>query len=297
MKNRRHHERAWPTGQVCAITGGAQGLGWALTKTLAEHGAIVHACDLSDQHLATAQDMLRTRSWADRVRLTHYDVTSLSDMQDWLTGIYQANGGPHVLVNNAMFTRWADTEQMSVTEAEKTMRTAFDAMVYTVTTTLPLLRAAGRGHIINIGSSVGHAYVRGPSAAYAAGKAAIEAYTRMLAIELADSPVHVMLVRPGVISGTDFHRHHVPPDRMPRIADLLPASTPHQAALAILHGIQRRRRIVDVPPYVSAAIKAFDLMPSLVTKLSLIGGNARHDFGDTRRASQTRASTTPGRPK
>lgn len=275
----REHPRAWLTDRVCAVTGGAQGLGWALTEAFAECGAIVHACDRSEQHLSSAQEMLDALPWGDRVRLTRHDVTSRAEVQDWIAGISRADGGPHVLVNNAMFTRWVDVEQMSVAEAEQTMRTAFDAMVYTVTATLPLLRAAGSGHIVNIGSSAGRVFVRGPSAAYAAAKAAVEAYSRILAIELADSPIRVTLVRPGVITGTEFHRHHVPAARMPRMADWLPTATPRQAARAVLHGIRRQKHTVDVPLYVSAAIKVFDIMPSLITALSRFGGDARHNFG------------------
>lgn len=279
--SRRDHTTTAFTGKVCAVTGGAQGLGWALTEAFARHGATVHACDLSDRNLGAAQEALRGKPWHDRVFLTRHDVTSPTDVQDWLAGVSRAGAGPDILVNNAMFTRWVDVEQMSVQEAEQTMRTAFDAMVHTIAAVLPLQRAAGGGHIVNIGSSVGRVYFHGPSAAYAAGKAAIEAYTRVLALELRDTPVHVMLVRPGLITGTDFHRHHVPPTRLPRLADLLPTVTPDQTALTILRGIQRRRGIVDVPSYVSLLIKSFDLMPALVIKLSRVGGHARRRFADS----------------
>jgi NAD(P)-dependent dehydrogenase (short-subunit alcohol dehydrogenase family) len=271
------------SGRVCAVTGGAQGLGWALTEVLAAAGARVHSCDLSEDNLAMAAETLTTAPWAEQVSLTRCDVTSAAEVRHWITGIHDTDGGPDILINNAMYTRWVDVDDMSVAEAERTMRTAFDAMVYTVTTALPLMRQARYGHIVNIGSSAGRIYVKGPSAAYAAGKAAVEAYTRMLAMELSGLPIHAMLVRPGLITGTDFHRRHVSADRMPRLADLMPSVTPRQTALAIVRGIQRRRRIVDVPSYVSVMIKAYEAMPAILTRLSGIGGSARGDFGETRK--------------
>ncbi|MGA5192633.1 hypothetical protein [Streptomyces exfoliatus] len=80
-------------------------------------------------------------------------------------------------------------------------------------------------------------FVEGPSAAYAAAriwvyafiaaKAPMNAYTQILAAELVASPVHVMLVRPGTVGGTEFFGRHVPSHRMHRIADFL-SSTRHR---------------------------------------------------------------------
>jgi NADP-dependent 3-hydroxy acid dehydrogenase YdfG len=50
---------------------------------------------------------------------------------------------------------------MSVEDAERTMRVGFDGMVYGVKAVLPYMQAARRGHIVNVGSSVGRVYVGG----------------------------------------------------------------------------------------------------------------------------------------
>lgn len=82
--------------------------------------------------------------------------------------------------------------------------------------------------------------------AYAAVKAAIEAYTEILRLELRDTPIYVMLVRPGAVAGNPFFGAHVRSDQLPRLVDVLPAATPGQVATAIVRGIIRDRRAVDI---------------------------------------------------
>jgi len=52
-------ERSWTTfltNKVCLVTGGAQGIGWAIAQALADHGAQVYICDISKENLARAAD-------------------------------------------------------------------------------------------------------------------------------------------------------------------------------------------------------------------------------------------------
>lgn len=266
------------TGKVCLVTGGAQGIGRALTRVLAQQGAHVHVADVSQPSLKLAKRHFADLSLGSSVTLHHLDVTERAAYQECIASAHASGGRLDVLVNNAAFTRWRDVEEMTVEEAELSMRTGYDAMVHGVKAALPLMRACGGGHIVNMGSAAGVVFVKGPSAAYAATKAAVNAYTQILHAELAGSPVHVMLVRPGTVVGTEFFGTHVPSDRMPRIADFLPVSTPEQVAEAVLRGIIRGKTVVDCPRYLPLMYRAYALAPGLMRALASRGGPARRDF-------------------
>lgn len=150
-------------------------------------------------------------------------------MKQWIADTHQEHGRIDILINNAAYIRWADVEETTVEEAERTMRVGYDAMVHTIKTVLPLMQDSRSGHIVNIGSSAGKVFVKGPSAAYAAMKAAVEGYTRILQLELSGTPVHAMLVRPGVVVGTDFFHHHVPPSRLPASPTSCPPPAPNRS--------------------------------------------------------------------
>jgi NAD(P)-dependent dehydrogenase (short-subunit alcohol dehydrogenase family) len=196
-------------GQVCVVTGGTQGIGWALTRALADEGAAVYACGFSLSSLDKAEAVRATLSTAAQIHLRLCDVTDRVAYEAWLAEIWVENGRIDLLIHNAAFVRWADVTEMSVEEAQRTVRVGYDGMVIGTKTVLPRMQAAGRGHIVNIGSVTGRAFVGGASAAYAATKAAIDAYTQILHAELADSPVNATIVRLGTVAGTDFFRKHV----------------------------------------------------------------------------------------
>jgi NAD(P)-dependent dehydrogenase (short-subunit alcohol dehydrogenase family) len=260
--------------KICLVTGGAQGIGWALTRLMAQNGAKVHCCDISEENLDKAARKLSAEHFKQAVILSQLDVTDRIAFEKWIATIHGDSGRIDILVNNAAFVRWTDVEEMTIEEVERSVRTCFDAMLYGVKAVIPLMRSASPagGHIINMGSSAGLLFVKGPSAAYAAAKAAIEAYTQILRIELAGSPIHLTLVRPGAVVGTDFFGKHVPSHRLPRFADFLPPARPERVAEAILKAIFRRREIVDVPGYLPLLYRAYALAPETFRRMVEAGG-------------------------
>ena len=267
------------SGHVCLVTGGAQGIGWAISQALADHGAQVHVCDISEENLARAAQELPNLPWAGRIHLARCDVTQRQEVEAWVAGVYRQTGRIDVLVNNAAYVRWVDVADMSVEEEERTMSVGYNGMLYTVRAVLPLMQAAGRGHIVNMGSSAGKVFVGGSSAAYAAVKAAIDAYSQILQFELRGSPIHVTVVRPAAVAGTDFFRKHVLSSRMPRFGDYVPYLTPPQVARSVVRAIRDRRPIVGVPGYLKLFYVFFALAPGVFRWMVNVGGSGRRDYG------------------
>jgi deazaflavin-dependent oxidoreductase (nitroreductase family) len=152
-----------------------------------------------------------------------------------------------------------------------------------------------------MGSAAGRIFVKGPSAAYAAAKAAVEAYTEMLRMELAGSDIGVTLVRPATVIGTDFFKVHVPSARMPRIADFLPPTTPEKVAAATVEAISSRRPAVDIPGYLPSFYRAYAMAPELTRRAAATGGSARCDYAAGRptpaSSAQPEATRTSGTPQ
>lgn len=265
--------------QVCLVTGGAQGIGWATARRLAAAGGTVYVCDISEAHLKTASAQAAELPWPGRFHFARCDVSDRQAVEVWCEGVLEKEGRIDVLVNNAAFIRWEKVLDMSVEDVERTMEVGFNAIVYTTRKVLPSMLEKGRGHIVNVGSSAGRVFVGTSSAAYSAVKAAVGGYTQMLQEELRSSPVHAMLVRPGTVAGTEFFGKHVPSSRMPRLADFVRPLSPDEVAEAILEGIERRKPIVDVPRSLGVFYVLFDHAPGLLRWMTRVGGSARSDFG------------------
>ena len=264
---------------VCLVTGGAQGIGWAISQALVRQRARVFACDIATDQLERAERERATWSQPNSITLARCDVTDRRQFEAWIADAHRQAGRIDVLVNNAAFIRWTNVLDMTVEEAERTMRVGYDAMVYGVKAVLPMMLAAGHGHIVNIGSSAGRIFAGASSAAYAAMKAAVDGYTQTLQVELADTPIHVMLVRPAAMGGTGFFRQHVPSSRLPRLMDFIPYLTPPQLAGRVARGLNDRRAILDAPGYLHFFYGLFFLSPRLFRWLMRVGGPGRRDYG------------------
>lgn len=266
-------------GRVCLVTGGAQGIGWAIAQALADHGAHVHVCDLSAEYLAAARRELPALPFGERIELAPCDVADRSQVEAWIRDVHAKAGRLDVLVNNAAFVRWEDVADMPVEDAEQTMAVGYNGMLYATKAVLPLMLAADGGHVVNIGSSMGRLFVGSSSAAYCATKAAVDAYTQTLQLELRHTPVAVTLIRLNTVAGTAFFREHVRPSRMPRLTDFLPYLTPPQVAAGVVRALRSRRAVLDLPWFLPACYLLFDLAPEVVRWMVARGGGGRRDYG------------------
>jgi NAD(P)-dependent dehydrogenase (short-subunit alcohol dehydrogenase family) len=265
---------------VCLVTGGAQGIGWAIAQALAKYGGQVYVCDISEENLEAAASRLRESSRNDAISLAWCDVSDRERMEAWIAGIYEETGRIDLLVNNAAFVSWERVADMPVEDAIRTMRVGYDGMVYGINAVLPLMQAAGRGHIVNMGSSAGRIFVSGPSAAYAAVKAAIDGYTQMLQVELRDSPVGVTLVRLGTVGGTDFFRKHVPSSYLPRLADFVPYLTPPQVAAGVVKAVRNGWPFLNMPRTLPLFMLFFEVAPRLFRWVGRAPGGALNEYGN-----------------
>jgi NAD(P)-dependent dehydrogenase (short-subunit alcohol dehydrogenase family) len=264
--------------KVCLVTGGAQGVGWALAQRMLKAGARVYVCDVSQENLENAQKSLVGSPQAECLTLTRCDVSNGSEVARWVDGIYAGEGRIDVLVNNAAFVRWNDFLDMSVEDELRIMRVGYDGMVHCCHAVIPKMLAGEGGHVVNIGSSAGKLFVGSSSAAYAAAKAGIDGYTQTLQTEFRGKPLHFTLVRPGVIAGTDFFRKHVPSNRIPRLGDLVPSLTPDDVVNAIVKAISRKKRIVDIPGFLPFMYLLFELIPDWFRWLCTGFGAGTRDY-------------------
>ena len=266
-------------GQVALVTGGAQGIGWGIAQALADYGAQVFVCDIAEEHLAQARAATAVSPWASQIHFSACDVADQAAVEGWVTAVYQQTQRIDILVNNAVYARWDLAERLPAADVEKMMQVGYFGMVYATQAVLPFMRRTGRGHIVTIGSSVGRLYVTPMLAGYSALKAAVDAYVQILQLELAHSPIHVMLVRPAAVAGTNFFRQQVTASKMPRWVDFAPTITPPVIARAVINGLRRRRAVVNVPGYLSLVYALYALMPRLVCWLMRVAGNGRRDYG------------------
>jgi uncharacterized protein len=175
------------------------------------------------------------------------DVSNLAQVQAWIMDVKESKGRIDVLVHCANRCDWNRVDNQSIASIIQTMHVGFDGMVYCTKTVLPIMQQQGFGRIVYLSSIVSTLHLFPSYAAYSALKAATDAWTNMLQIELRGSAVQVACIRPGIVKGTEFFQRSVDRARLPRLFDFLPATTPEVVAKTILKAIVKSNRTYVVP--------------------------------------------------
>ncbi|MFC0007409.1 SDR family oxidoreductase [Micromonospora siamensis] len=178
--------------KIILITGASSGIGAATARRLAADGHHVVLGARRVDRLAVLVDELRAAGGAAEHH--ELDVTSRDSVRSFVEGAHDRHGRVDVLVNNAGVMALSTLDALRVDEWEQMVDVNLRGTLYGIAAALPLMRARGTGHIVNIGSTA--AYRVDPTAAvYCATKYAVRALTEGLRQE--SRAVRVTLVSPG----------------------------------------------------------------------------------------------------
>ena len=179
-------------GRVAMVTGASSGIGRAAAVRLAQEGAVVVA-------LARRADRLQSlaEQWPTVVPCA-LDVTDHGALARCVDQTMASHGRIDILVNNAGMSYYKRLLESTLEEWRHTMAVNLEAMYVLARLVVPHMRDRGYGRIVNISSiqSMATEAVVGP---YAATKGGISAWSRSLAVDLAEYGILVNVVAPGFI--------------------------------------------------------------------------------------------------
>jgi NAD(P)-dependent dehydrogenase (short-subunit alcohol dehydrogenase family) len=183
-------------GRVALVTGGGAGIGRAVAERFAAEGAHVYVADRDEAAAAAVATAIAAAGHAASVVVA--DVARGQDVTAMLRAIETSHGRLDVLVNNAGINVRGDFRHLSDADWVAIREVNLDGVVRVARDGLALLRASGRGSLVNLSSIMAHRGLR-QLAAYAATKGAVSALTRALAVEYAPFGVRVNALAPGFI--------------------------------------------------------------------------------------------------
>lgn len=212
-------------GKVALITGSGRGIGKVIALRLAEEGADIVVNFFRNREPAeeTAQEI---RNLGRRALLVRANIAEEEDLKALFAEIDQEFGGLDILVNNAASGYNRPIMEQRVKGWDWTMNINARSALFTSQQAVPLMQKRGGGCIINM-SSIGAGRVLPDYVLVGASKAALEAVTRYLAVELAAMNIVVNAVSAGMVE-TDALKHFtnlkdVLEDRLQQSAEYTPA--------------------------------------------------------------------------
>jgi 3alpha(or 20beta)-hydroxysteroid dehydrogenase len=183
-------------GGVALITGGARGIGAAITSRIAEQGGSVLIADVLDDLANALASDLTARGLG--VAAVHLDVTDEAAWAAALARCGEVFGEPTMLVNNAGIYRKEAIHEETLDGWRQVMDVNLLGPFLGMKAVLPAMIARKSGAIVNISSIWGTAAVEG-FAAYSASKAAVAMLSRNAAITYAKDGIRVNAVLPGQV--------------------------------------------------------------------------------------------------
>ena len=207
------------TGKFAVVTGAGKGIGRAIAERFLEDDAQGVAILDYDFELAqaSAKELDPT---GEKVIAVKCNVASQEDVNAAFATITEKFGRVDILVNNAGITRDAMFHKMTDAQARMVLDVNFYGTFYCCQAVIPGMREREYGKIINISSTSAFGNIGQTN--YAASKAAIDGFTRTLALESARKNITVNSIAPGMIE-TDILKT-IPEDIMQQKIKSVPAN-------------------------------------------------------------------------
>ncbi len=177
------------------VTGGAKGIGLAITKAFLEEGARVCMVGTDER---TLQEVRAQVGQPDRCIGIRCDVTKAAQIRDCIRTVEQTFGGVDILVNNAGVLKPARIEEMTEEQWDHDMAVNLKSTFLCTKEMIEPMKRRGGGVIINASSFAAQIPSVGQSV-YAAAKSGVKSFTRVSAAELAPYNIRTFAYIPGVI--------------------------------------------------------------------------------------------------
>ena len=229
-------------GRLALITGASSGIGAACARRFAAEGADLALWARREERLTALAEEL-TREHGVEVRVAGVDVRDRERVRGAVDDLLETAGPPDILINNAGLAAGFDPiQEGDFDDWDRMIDTNVKGLLHVTRLLLPPMLEAGRGHVINIGSTAGHTvYPRGN--VYNATKFAVTALTEAINIDLSGTPLRASSVDPGFVE-TEFSevRFHGDAERAAGVYEGFQPLTGDDVADAVFY-------VANLPPH------------------------------------------------
>ena len=185
-------------GHVAIVTGSTSGIGQAMAKALAEQGANVVINGLGDPAKIEIERAEIANAYGVEVKYHGADMTKPDQIADMVEFAKREFGRLDVLLNNAGVQHVAPIEEFPIANWDQIIAINLSSAFHSIRAAVPIMKAQGRGRIVNLASA--HALVASPfKSAYVASKHGVLGLTKTVALEVAEHGITCNAICPGYV--------------------------------------------------------------------------------------------------
>lgn len=272
-------------GAVAIITGGASGIGRALSEALGRSGASIV---LADRQVALAQEVAAgIQERGGQASAVELDVTDFTAVDQFVQATVQAQGRLDYMFNNAGIAIGGEVRVCQIEDWDSVLNVNLHGVVNGVQAAYPVMLNQGYGHIINTASMAG--LLPMPAAvSYATTKHAVVGLSKSLRVEAASYGIRVSVLCPGFIRTPILHGgkygknlQPMPPEVQEKFIRQYRPMDPAVFAEKVLDALARNKALIIVPGWWRLFWWLSRLSPALEFSLT------RRSYRSARRAMQS----------
>jgi NADP-dependent 3-hydroxy acid dehydrogenase YdfG len=223
-------------GKVALVTGASSGIGEATALALAAEGARVAAAARRKDRLDALVKRIEEQG-GQAIPLV-VDVSDETQVRDMVRRARDAWGRVDMLVNDAGVAQFGYIDGANTDSWRQMVNINLLGLMYVTREVLPLMKAQGDGHIVNISSVAGRT-VRENNAVYSATKWGVGAFSEALRLEANKHHIRVTVIEPGFVA-TEIQEHLTDPVGKAQIQEWTQSMTPlasEDIAAAIVYAV------------------------------------------------------------
>jgi len=185
-------------GQVAVITGSTSGIGHAMAAALAAQGVNVVLNGFGEAAKIEADRAAMEAASGVKVRYHGADMSKPAEIADLIAFAHKELGRLDILVNNAGLQHVAPIDEFPDDKWDTLIAVILSSTFHASKAAIPIMKAQGRGRIVNIASA--HGLVASPfKSAYVAAKHGVVGFTKVSALELARTGITANAICPGYV--------------------------------------------------------------------------------------------------
>jgi NAD(P)-dependent dehydrogenase (short-subunit alcohol dehydrogenase family) len=256
------------SGKIAFVTGGASGIGAALTTKLVDGGAEVW---IADRQIGPAQELAqRLNSGGVKAHAVELDVRDYPSFERAVAEAVQQCGRIDYLFNNAGIGVGGEVDSYTLDDWNDVFDVNLRGVVHGIQAVYPVMIRQRAGHIVNTASMAGLVAAPG-SASYTAAKHAVVAISKVLRVEGERHGVHVSVLCPGairtpILTGGKYGRMTktgISDEGLLKFWEPFRPMAPERFAERALRGVFRGDTIIVVPAWWKAMWYIERLSPAL----------------------------------
>jgi len=254
------------SGKVAFVTGGASGIGAALSTKLVDGGAEVW---IADRQVGSAQELAqRLNSGAGKAHAIELDVRSYPSFEQAVGEAVQQSGRIDYLFNNAGIGVGGEVDSYTLDDWNDVFDVNLRGVVHGIQAVYPIMIQQHSGHIVNTASMAGLVAAAGATN-YTASKHAVVALSKALRLEAERHGVQVSVLCPGairtpILAGGKYGRYDgVSDEQLLKFWEAFRPMAPEKFAERALRAVLRGDAIIVVPAWWKAWWYLERLSPAL----------------------------------